>query len=85
MPRKKPSILTIEEPKTPVTVVIRDSNLPGADGKKRQWTETPKSVAIKDDLLLTCKGTVGEMAFLKEKKFISQDRLCLSVHQEKLV
>jgi len=33
-----------------------------------RWTETPKSVAIKDDLLLTCKGTVGEMAFLKEKK-----------------
>lgn len=33
-----------------------------------RWTETPKSIAIKDDLLLTCKGTVGEMAFLKEKK-----------------
>ena len=33
-----------------------------------RWTETPKSVAIKDDLLLTCKGTVGEMAFLNEKK-----------------
>ena len=33
-----------------------------------RWTETPKSVAIKDDLLLTCKGTVGEMAFLREKK-----------------
>ena len=33
-----------------------------------RWTENPKSIAIKDDLLLTCKGTVGEMAFLKEKQ-----------------
>ena len=37
MPRKKPSILTIEEPKTPVDVVIRDSNLPDSDGKTRHY------------------------------------------------
>ena len=37
MPRKKPSILTVEEPKTPVDVVVKDSNLPGKDGKKRHY------------------------------------------------
>lgn len=33
-----------------------------------RWTETPQSVANKGDLLITCKGTVGEMAFLSEEK-----------------
>ncbi len=37
MPRKKPSILTIEEPKTSVDVVVRDSNLPSSDGKAHQY------------------------------------------------
>ena len=33
-----------------------------------RWTQVPRSVANKGDLLITCKGTVGEMAFLKEEK-----------------
>jgi len=33
-----------------------------------RWTEVPRSIAEKDDLLITCKGTVGEMAFLSETK-----------------
>ena len=33
-----------------------------------RWTETPKSMAKKGDLLLTCKGTIGKMAFLNEEK-----------------
>ena len=33
-----------------------------------RWTNSPKSIAIKDDLLLTCKGTVGEVAFLCEEQ-----------------
>ena len=33
-----------------------------------RWTENPRSIALKNDLLLTCKGTVGEMAFLLEDK-----------------
>lgn len=33
-----------------------------------RWTENPKAIALKNDLLLTCKGTVGEMAFLTEEK-----------------
>lgn len=33
-----------------------------------RWTENPKTFAYKGNLLLTCKGTVGTMAFLKEIK-----------------
>lgn len=33
-----------------------------------RWTDTPQSVAYRGDLLITCKGTVGEMAFLVEEK-----------------
>lgn len=33
-----------------------------------RWTEKPKSVAIKNDLLVTCKGTVGTMAIVNEEK-----------------
>ena len=37
MPKKKHSLLSIEEPETPVDVVVRDSNLPSPDGKVRQY------------------------------------------------
>jgi len=37
MPRKKPSILSIEEQKTLVDVVVRDSNLPSSDGKAHKY------------------------------------------------
>lgn len=33
-----------------------------------RWTETPKAFATVGDLLLTCKGTVGKMAFVKQDK-----------------
>ncbi len=33
-----------------------------------RWTEYPKSVAYKGDLLLTCKGTVGKIAYLDVEK-----------------
>ena len=32
-----------------------------------RWIEKPKSIANKGDLLLTCKGTVGKIAFLQEE------------------
>ncbi len=44
------------------------SNFENNQIKINRWTETPKSIALRNDLLLTCKGTVGEMAFLKEDK-----------------
>lgn len=31
-----------------------------------RWTSTPKSIAIKGDILLTCKGTIGKIAILEE-------------------
>lgn len=33
-----------------------------------RWIEKPKSIANKGDLLLTCKGTVGKIAFLQEER-----------------
>lgn len=31
-----------------------------------RWTDTPSVVSHKGDLLITCKGTIGEMLFLEE-------------------
>lgn len=33
-----------------------------------RWTEGPKSYALKGDLLISCKGTIGKMAILTEEK-----------------
>lgn len=33
-----------------------------------RWVEKPRSIAKKGDLLLTCKGTVGKMAFLEQEE-----------------
>ncbi|MBM6726918.1 restriction endonuclease subunit S [Megamonas funiformis] len=33
-----------------------------------RWTNEATSIAIKNDILLTCKGTIGEIAVLKENK-----------------
>lgn len=33
-----------------------------------RWTKSPKAIAEKGDLLLTCKGTVGLLAFLNEEQ-----------------
>ena len=30
-----------------------------------RWTETPKTISVKNDILITCKGTVGELAINK--------------------
>ena len=40
------------------------SNLDNGKVIINRWTEVPKSIAYKGDLLITCKGTVGLMAFL---------------------
>lgn len=55
------------------------SNFDNGEVIINRWTETPKSIAMKDDLLLTCKGTVGEMAFLKEEK-VHIARQVMSIH-----
>lgn len=33
-----------------------------------RWTEQPKNIALKDDVLLSCKGTVGKLAILNAEK-----------------
>ena len=33
-----------------------------------RWTDSPKSISYKGDLLITCKGTVGLMAFLSAEQ-----------------
>jgi len=44
------------------------SNIENDEVIINRWTEYPKAIAYNGDLLLTCKGTVGTMAFLKTEK-----------------
>jgi type I restriction enzyme S subunit len=43
------------------------SNIDGQDIVINRWTDCAKAIAHEGDLLLTCKGTVGKIAVLKEK------------------
>ena len=49
-----------------------------------RWTEHPRSLAHKGEILLTCKGTVGTMAILQENE-VHIARQILSVKPTKLV
>lgn len=44
------------------------SNIEGNSVIINRWTEYPKNIAYKGDLLLTCKGTVGKTAILDENE-----------------
>lgn len=45
------------------------SNLQNGEVMVNRWTETPKSYALKGDLLFTCKGSgIGKMAYLQIEK-----------------
>ena len=44
------------------------SNIDNEQVVINRWTPEPRSYAYKGDLLLTCKGTVGKTAILKEEK-----------------
>ena len=44
------------------------SNIEDGNVIINRWTEHGKAFAYKGDLLITCKGTVGTMAILKEKQ-----------------
>ena len=44
------------------------SNIVNESVKINRWTKFGKSFAYKNDLLITCKGTVGSMAFLRVEK-----------------
>ena len=44
------------------------SNIENENVECSRWTMSPTSIANSGDLLLTCKGTVGKMAFLKHNR-----------------
>lgn len=44
------------------------SNFEGGEIIINRWTSSPTSIANKGDLLITCKGTVGKMAYLQVDK-----------------
>lgn len=56
MPKKKHSLLSIEEPETPVDVVVRDSNLPSPDGKVRQYGSIVHRKATVRSILAEMEG-----------------------------
>lgn len=41
------------------------SNISNGIIEINRWTKTPKSISRKGDLLITCKGTIGEMAYME--------------------
>jgi type I restriction enzyme S subunit len=43
------------------------SNFSGGTLIINRWTQAPESFAYYGDLLITCKGTIGELAFLNEE------------------
>jgi type I restriction enzyme S subunit len=47
-----------------------------------RWTLTPKAISKKGDLLLTCKGTVGVLAFLdNEKAHIARPMMAIQINR----
>ena len=67
MPRKKQSILSIEEHKTPVDVVVRNSNLPSPDGKVHQYGSIVHSKA-------TVRSILAEME-RNSQAFVSKETM----------
>jgi len=49
-----------------VPYITGASNIDNGELSINRWTNKPKNIAVKDDLLLTCKGTVGKTTILKE-------------------
>ncbi|QCD51345.1 restriction endonuclease subunit S [Campylobacter californiensis] len=54
--------------KSGIPYITGASNLEGEEVIFNRWTTKPVSIANSGDLLLTCKGTVGKIAFLKHKE-----------------
>lgn len=55
------------------------SNFCGGNIATNRYTLSPTSVALKGDLLITCKGTVGELGYLKvEKAHIARQIMSIS-------
>lgn len=48
---------------TGIPYIIGASNFDNGNIIIERWTNNPQIISIKNDILLTCKGTVGELAF----------------------
>ena len=56
------------------------SNIENGSVIINRWTTTPKSMANRGDLLITCKGTVGAMAVLQyDKVHIARQIMAISI------
>ena len=51
-----------------VPYVTGASNIENEPIIVNRWTSEPRAISIQGDLLITCKGTVGAMAFMNCKK-----------------
>jgi len=58
------------------------SNIENGEIILNRWTIDPKAIAILGDLLITCKGTVGAMAFLlHDKAHIARQIMAIRVNK----
>lgn len=48
-----------------IPYITGSSNIKNENIIFNRWTTEPRSIALLGDLIITCKGTVGKMAFLK--------------------
>lgn len=51
-----------------VPYITGASNIENSNVIINRWTLEPKAIAVKGDLLLTCKGTIGKTTVLEEEK-----------------
>jgi len=51
------------ESKNGIPYITGASNIENGSISVNRWTPTPVVVSVKDDLLITCKGTIGKTAF----------------------
>ena len=51
-----------------------------------RWIENPGVLSIKNDILLTCKGTIGKLLILKEPKVhIARQIMAIRIFNENLI
>ena len=59
------------------------SNFENGDLIENRWTEAPKRISHKGDLLFTCKGTIGEMAINRfDKAHIARQIMAIAPYDE---
>ena len=62
------------------------SNFSNENITVNRWTLSPKVIAQQGDLLITCKGTIGEMAFLQyEQAHIARQIMAIRTFKKKYI